>query len=374
MNNVRETFFLERENMLNDLKTIIEKETPSTYKPLLDQFVNFFEKYVKERLDIDVEIIKSNTNGNDIKFIINNDCDEQILLLCHYDTVFPAGTIKKRPFIVQEGRAYGPGIFDMKGGIVEVIYALKQLIKENYKSKKIVVLITSDEEIESEFSRGIIENEAGQSELALVMEPSFEGMLKTERSGVGTIITRIYGRSAHAGLDPEKGINAIYEMASFIDKLKKLNNPGIGIKLNLDVIAGGTASNVIPDYCEGIIDFRFSKFEDSDMIMKELEAINLDNPDARKEIDAKLRPPMVKNEKTDEFFKKMQESGKKIGIDIKETYVSGGSDGNFCSYYCPVIDGLGPVGGGAHADNEFIFIDSIPERAALIYQFIMDLK
>ncbi|MEM0139777.1 MAG: M20 family metallopeptidase [Ferroplasma sp.] len=363
-------FIEDKNNMLEDLKKIVELETPSTDKARLDIFADYFIDYAKQKLGIDANVIPSETNGKDLKFVINENSKEQILLLCHYDTVFDSGTIKNRPFKIENGKAYGPGIFDMKSGIIEAVYALKHIINENIKTKKIVLLVTSDEEIDSEFSRKIIEDEAKKSSYALVMESPLNGMLKTERSGVGTIKITVHGRSSHAGLDPEKGINAIYELFNIIPVIKKMNNKERGISLNLDVINGGSRSNVIPDYCEGIMDFRFKKPEDGEKIVNELVAVKPVNDGASIEIESRLRPPMVRTEKTEALFKKIKNIGHNIGIELKETSVAGGSDGNFCSYYCPVIDGLGAVGDGAHSESEYILIDSMPERSALIYSII----
>ncbi|MEM3191633.1 MAG: M20 family metallopeptidase [Candidatus Parvarchaeota archaeon] len=371
---ILEEFINDKKNMIDDLREFVELETPSTDKTMLDIFADYFVNYAKRKLGIDATLIPSENNGNDIKLVINENVREQILLLCHYDTVFNAGTIKNHPFKIENGKGYGPGIFDMKAGIIQTVYALKYIIRENINSKRIVLLLTSDEEIGSEFSRSIIEEEAKKSSYALVMEPSMNGMLKTERNGVGTIKIIVHGKSSHAGLDPDKGINAIYELIDIIPIVKKMNSKEKGISLNLDIINGGTRSNVIPDYCEGIIDCRFKKQADAEKFVNELKAVKPINHGASIEIESHLRPPMVRTKKTEALFNKIKNIGKDIGIELNETSVAGGSDGNFCSYYCPVIDGLGAVGNGAHSEDEYILVDSMPERSALLYSIIKNIS
>lgn len=365
--NALEYFKEQQDNMISDLKTMIKMETPSTNKELLDQFADYIRYYIEKNLGIEPEVIRSVDAGNDIRLFIKGKTGNQILLLSHYDTVFSQGTIKSRPFRIDGGKGYGPGIFDMKTGLLQTLYALKAIIKNKEIKDNIVLLITSDEEIESGSSKELIIKEAKKSLFALVMEPSLDGALKTERSGVGTITLKIYGKAAHAGLEPEKGINAIYEMAYMIPLIESLNDKERGTSINLDVINGGERSNVIPDLCTGIMDIRYKLPEESDRIIDALKTAPLKIPGSSKEIEYKLRPPLVKNEKSRELFLKIREIGKEIGLNLEEASVAGGSDGNFCSYYCPVIDGLGAVGAGAHSENEYIIVDKIPERTALLY-------
>jgi glutamate carboxypeptidase len=368
-----EYFKEQQQDMISDLKDFVEMETPSTDKKLLDKFADYMNSYIIKNLGIQPEIIKSKYAGNDIRLFIKGKTKNQILLLCHYDTVFPSGTIKSRPFRIENGKGYGPGIFDMKAGLLQTLYALKAIIKNGGINNSIVLLITSDEEIESDSSRDLIIDEARKSLFALVMEPSLDGALKTERSGVGTITLKIHGKAAHAGLEPEKGINAIYEMAYMVPAIEKLNDKVKGTSINLDVINGGERPNVIPDLCTGIIDIRYKLPEESDRIIEALKNMPAKIPGSEKEIEYKLRPPLVKNEKSMELFSNIRGIGEKIGLDLHEASVAGGSDGNFCSYYCPVVDGLGAVGAGAHSESEYTILDKIPERTALLYLILKNL-
>ena len=373
MNDMLEYFNMQKNNMILDLKTLIEMETPSTEKPMLDKFASFMSEYIKKHTGLYPEIIDSNIAGKILRLKIQGKREEQVLLLCHYDTVFPAGTLKIRPFKIADGKAYGPGIFDMKTGLVQTIYALKALIKNNQLLNSVVLLITSDEEIESASSRDIIIDEAKKSLYTLVMEPSLDGSLKTERSGVGTITVTVYGKASHAGLDPESGANAIYEMAFMIPDIISLNDKNKGTSLNLDVINGGDRTNVIPDYCQGIMDIRYRIPEESDRVIKALNEIPVRIKRTRRQLEYTLRPPLIKTAKSEELFKKVKRIGSEIGLELSQASVAGGSDGNFCSYDCPVIDGLGAVGAGAHSDSEYVIVDKIPERTALLYLILQNI-
>ncbi|WMT52039.1 MAG: M20 family metallopeptidase [Ferroplasma sp.] len=374
MDNVIEYFEKQKDDIISDLKSIIEIESPSTDKESLDAFASFMKGYIKQQLGLDAELLDSPDAGKGLRLRIKGKLEKQVLLLCHYDTVFSKGTIKNRPFRIADGKAYGPGVFDMKTGIVQTIYALKALIKNNELLHTVVLLITSDEEIESKSSKDNIIGEAKKSLYTLVMEPSLNGALKTERSGVGTITVKVYGKASHAGLDPESGANAIYELAYMIPEIIKLNDKNMGTSLNLDVISGGDRSNVIPDFCQGIMDIRYRIPEESDRVIRELKDMPVKIQGTKREIEYTLRPPMIKTAESEELYERIKKLGAENGINISQASVAGGSDGNFCSYYCPVIDGLGAVGDGAHSENEYVFIDKIPERTALLYLILKNIN
>ncbi len=374
MNNIIEYFEEQKDDMISDLKTFVEMETPSTDKTLLDNFSSFMKGYIKKEMGLDAELLESKDAGNGLRLYIKGKQEKQVLLLCHYDTVFSKGTLEKRPFRIENGMAYGPGIFDMKTGIVQTIYALKTLIKNNELLNGVVLLITSDEEIESKSFRDIIISEAKKSLYTLVMEPSLKGALKTERSGVGTITLRVYGKASHAGLDPESGANAIYELAYMIPGIVALNDKARGTSLNLDVINGGNRINVIADFCQGEMDIRYRIPEESDRVIKALREMPSKIPGTRREIEYTLRPPLIKTAESEVLYGKIHKLASENGIEISQASVAGGSDGNFCSYYCPVIDGLGAVGDGAHSENEYVFIDKIPERTALLYLILKNIS
>lgn len=353
--------------MLELLKEFVDRETPSTSKDLLDDFALYLKDFIKSRLVTECELIRAENAGNVLRCVFNPDAKDQILLLTHYDTVFEKGTIEKHPFQVREGRAYGPGIFDMKGGLVQTLFALEYMIKNNKMKNRMVLLVTSDEEIGSDFSRGVIINEAKKSKFAFVMEPSLNGNLKTERKGVGTIKLTTHGKAAHAGLDPDKGINAIFAMSSIIEQIKVFRKDmNDGTLINVGTINGGTRSNVVPDFCEIAIDIRYNDENSANKVLSFLKSIKTDPSDARVTMNYKLREPMIKTKASAELFEKVKLQAQSINLNVGEVSVSGGSDGNICSKYCPVIDGLGAVGDGAHSESEYIVVDTLPERSALL--------
>jgi len=356
-----------KSDMLEVLKEFVTRETPSTSKELLDDFALYLKNFIGGRFGVDCELIKSDSAGNDLMCVFNPNAKDQVLLLTHYDTVFEKGTIKKRPFQVRDGRAYGPGVFDMKGGLVQTLFALEYLISNNRMKNRLVLLVTSDEEVGSDFSRDIIIGEAKRSKFAFVMEPSLNGDLKTQRKGVGTIRLITHGKAAHAGLDPDKGVNAIYAMSSIIEQIKAFcKDMNDEILINVGTINGGSRSNVVPDFCEIGIDLRYSEERSAEHVLSFLNSVKPDQKDASTSVTYKLREPMMKTPASAELFEKVKLQAQSIGLNIGEVSVSGGSDGNICSKYCPVVDGLGAVGGGAHSETEYLLVDTLPERSALL--------
>ena len=353
--------------MIEMLRDMVSMETPSTNKQLLDDFAGYLQTKIRKLYGVECELIKSESAGNDLRCVFNPDASEQVLLLTHYDTVFGEGTTLKNPFRIENGRAYGPGVFDMKGGLVQTLFALDYLVSKKTLKNRVVLLVTSDEEIGSTFSRSIIEEEAKRSKFALVMEASLNGNLKTERKGVGTITLSTSGKSAHAGLDPNKGVNAINAMSSIIEKIRDFY-AGIddGTLINIGTISGGTRTNVVPDYCEIGIDLRYGSEEAAGRVLSFLKSVKPDVEGSVASIKYRLREPMIRTKLTGELFQKVKLMASQIGINLDEVSVSGASDGNICSKYCPVIDGLGAVGDGAHSEKEYVLVDTLPERSALL--------
>src|SRR5277367_1463403 len=256
----------------------------------------------------------------------------QILVLGHLDTVYPMGTIAKMPFRVADGRAWGPGTFDMKGGLVLALAALDVLRAANVRPRKrIVFLWTSDEEIGSETSRRAIESEARRSDAVLVLEPALgrDGRLKTQRKGVGGAELIVAGKSAHAGIEPEKGVNAVHEMALQIARLMKMNDPRRGITVQATVVEGGTTSNVVPSVARASIDIRFAKLADAAEIERGLRSLRPILKGARVEVRmAPLRPPLERTAGVRGLFSQAQELMREMGYALDEAATGGGSDGN----------------------------------------------
>ena len=295
----------------------------------------------------------------------------QVLVVGHLDTVYPLGTLARMPFRVSGGRAWGPGCFDMKGGLVLALFAMDALKAGGIRaSKRFVFLWTSDEEIGSQRSRRLIEKEARRSAAVLVLEPAFgkEGRLKTSRKGVGQAEIVVIGRAAHAGINPEDGVNAVHELALQIARVMKLNDARRGITVQATVAAGGTVSNVVPDHARAEVDIRLVRQADARELERKLHALRPVLKGARLEIRGGVnRPPLERTKAIGDLFRQAQSLMRGMGISLGEASTGGGSDGNFTGALgIPTLDGLGAVGDGAHTPHEHIVIRRLPERAALI--------
>jgi glutamate carboxypeptidase len=300
--------------------------------------------------------------------------DKQILVVGHLDTVWPLGTLATRPFRVEEDRAFGPGIFDMKSGVMLAVFAMRAIRELSLGTRRCVTLLmTCDEETGSHSSRDVIEEEARRSYAALVLEPPIPGgTIKTGRKGVGEFELIIGGRPAHAGNDPRAGISAITELAHQILAINKLNDYERGTTLNVGVARGGVLSNVIAAEAHAFIDMRFRTVDEGERITEAMSHLKPVLDGARIEVRGGInRPPLVRTTETGELFEHARRLASEIGYDLKEGSVGGGSDGNFIAALgVPVLDGLGVDGAGAHAEHEHIIISDIPRRAALLTRLI----
>jgi glutamate carboxypeptidase len=297
--------------------------------------------------------------------------DGQILVLGHLDTVYPIGAIAKMPFRLAGGKAWGPGTFDMKGGLVLALAAVDALRAAGVRTRKRVVFLwTSDEEVGSETSRRAIEGEARRSDAVLVLEPSLgrEGRLKTQRKGVGGAEVIVTGRAAHAGIEPEKGVNAVHELALQIARLMKMNDRARGVTVQATVAEGGTATNVVPERARASIDIRFAKLGDAARIERGLRGLRPILRGARVEVRVgALRPPLERTAGVRGLFRVAQGLMRELGLSLGEAGTGGGSDGNFTAALgVPTLDGLGAVGDGAHSSREHVAIRELAVRAALI--------
>lgn len=294
----------------------------------------------------------------------------QFLTLCHLDTVWPVGTLNAMPLREADGKLYGPGTYDMKAGTVILWLALRALTAAGLAPRYPVRMVfSSDEEVGSVTSRDLIEAEARRSTLALVLEPAMAGgQLKTFRKGVGEFKIVALGRSAHAGVDHPKGLNAIEELAHQVIRLQAMTDYEQGTTLNVGVIAGGTASNVVPDRAEMEVDFRVSKLSEVERLMPSILNMQPALPGLKLAISGGLnRPPMERTATMIATFEQARRLGETLGLKLEEGATGGGSDGNFTSALgTPTLDGIGARGDGAHAVHEHIVIESLAERAALL--------
>ncbi len=354
---------------LSFLEQMVSMESPSFDKPLVDKFVSFLGRQFNN-IGGDVEFIPSEKFGNHMLVRFQGNARGRILLLGHTDTVWPTGEIEKRPFKIEGGLALGPGVFDMKAGILLMWMAVDALKKvRGSLSRPVTVLLTSDEEVGSNSSRALIEAEASQCTAVLVLEPSLpNGVLKTARKGVGRFALKAIGKAAHAGIDPLKGINAIEEISRQIIKLQKMTDVARGTTVTVGIVQGGTRSNVVPAEAAAEIDVRITSIEEADRITKAIKALTPELAGARLEVRGSInRPPMERTSETARLFETARKVAAQMAIDLKEGSTGGASDGNLTSAIgIPTLDGLGAVGDGAHALDEWVEIESLPERAALV--------
>jgi glutamate carboxypeptidase len=292
------------------------------------------------------------------------------LLLGHADTVWPVGTLNDMPLEIGEGIMRGPGVYDMKAGLVQILYALRALHDLRLQpSVTPLVFINSDEEIGSGESTPHIRRLARMANRAFVFEPSLgmDGKLKTARKGVGRFTVVVKGKAAHAGLDPGAGASAILELSYVIQKLFALNDPQKGITVNVGMIDGGLRPNVIAPESRAMVDVRMLTREDARYIEEQIRALQPVSPNITLEIDGRIsRVPMEHTPRNRALWETAKQLGREIGLDLADGVAGGASDGNTTSLWTATLDGLGAVGDGAHARHEFIYFDKLVERGALL--------
>jgi len=358
---------------LQFLEQMVTLESPSFDKPLVDRFARFAGGKFEE-IGGEVDYVSADRFGDHLRVRFTGKSTDRILLLGHTDTVWPAGEIQKRPFRIDGGKALGPGVFDMKAGILLMWMAAGAFTKiRGGFNKSVTILLTSDEEIGSTSSRALIESEASQCKAVFVLEPSLPGgALKTARKGVGRFTVKAIGRAAHAGIDPSKGVNAIEEISRQIIKLQKMTGMGSGTTVTVGVVQGGTRSNVVPAEAAAEVDVRITSMEEAARIANAIKDLTPELPGAHLEIGGSInRPPMERTAETARLFENAQRIAARMGVDLKEGSTGGASDGNLTSALgIPTLDGLGAIGDGAHAVDEWVDIGSLPFRAALIAELI----
>jgi glutamate carboxypeptidase len=370
----------ERGETVARLSSLVQMESPSRDKLALDVLGSVLAQRLSDLGGL-VEVIANPQGGDHIVGRFAGTADlRPALVLGHFDTVWPRGTIDKMPFRVDDGRAFGPGVFDMKASLVVFLEVMEYLNEHRHVLERPVwVLFTSDEEIGSPTSRGLIETLARDSAYALVLEPALtDGGLKTSRKGVGRFRIDIEGKAAHAGVAPEAGKSAIVELAHQVVRLQELQDFAAGTTINVGVIQGGTTPNVVPAHASAEIDVRVATAGEEARIARAFASLQPFNPAIRLVISGSFnRPPMERTEGVSLLFEQARQiyRSSDSGRELTEGASGGGSDGNFTAALgVPTLDGLGPRGGGAHADDEHIILSSIPERAALLYHLLRGLK
>lgn len=361
--------------MVETLGRFVAAESPSLEKGPADRCAQEIAAEWARR-GVKVELLAEKHRGDHIRITWSPASRRgQLLVLGHYDTVHATGTIRRMPFRVAGGRAYGPGSFDMKAGIVQALFALDALLGTGAETgKRVVFLWTSDEEIGSDSSRKTIEAEARRSDAVLVLEPALgpRGLLKTARKGVGEAEVTVHGRASHAGLAPEEGVNAIHELVMQLARIQKWNDPGRGTTVNADVIEGGTRTNVIAEKARAVLDLRALRAADMKRIDRRLHSLRPVLRGARIEVRGGFNRAPMERKVSRALFLKAQSAARSMGFAIGECTAGGGSDGNLTAALgIPTLDGLGAVGDGAHARHEHVVIRTMPERAALLAALLL---
>jgi glutamate carboxypeptidase len=363
--------------MLSLLRRMVEIESPSENKAAVDSMGAFLGQ-IFERLGGKVTFYPQKEAGNHLKAEFGGNSGKPVLLLGHFDTVWPMGTLAKMPFRMEAGRAFGPGVYDMKAGIAMMIFSLRALKASGQDGNRpVTILLDTDEEVGSTTGRPVVETTAKDCEAVLVLEPSQgpKGFLKTSRKGVGDITIRVRGRASHSGVDFEKGQSAIVELARQLLEIVKFTDPARGITVNPGVIQGGTRSNVVAAEAWAEVDLRVVHAADAPLLERKFAALKPFNPECSIEIIGGMnRPPMERTEGTVRLFGIAREIGQSVGLALEESSTGGGSDGNFTSALgIPTLDGLGALGEGAHASNESVVIEELPPRTALLVGLLRSL-
>jgi glutamate carboxypeptidase len=365
-------------SMIRTLESFVRAESPSTEKAAADACARLIAAEWRKRR-VPVELVEQRHRGPHLRITWapgKTKPQSQLLVLGHYDTVYASGTLAKMPFRTAAGRVFGPGVFDMKAGIVQALFALDAIQECGVAlTKKLVFLWTSDEEIGSESSRRLLETEAKRSDAVFVLEPALgpNGLLKTARKGVGEAEIIVRGRASHAGLAPERGVNAIHELALQIVRVNEWNDLPRGISINAGLVAGGTRTNVIPDRARTVLDLRALRIDDMRTIDKQLRALRPILPGAKLEVRGGFNRAPLERKYSVDLFKRASSLAKQLGFTIGEGTAGGGSDGSLTAALAiPTLDGLGAVGDGAHSSGEYIVARTMPRRAALLATLLVN--
>jgi glutamate carboxypeptidase len=361
----------ERENeLLSDLKALVEMESPSSDKPAVDHLADFLAARL-EHHGANAQIHIAQEFGNHVQADFGGVSESKpVLLLGHIDTVWALGTLAGMPFRIADGRVWGPGVLDMKAGIAIALHAMALLKERGAPHPPVRMLFVSDEEVGSHSSRAVTERLALESQAVLVLEPGqgLDGAVKTSRKGVGVYQIRITGEAAHAGVEPGKGASAIHELAHQIETMRGFTDLERGFTVNAGVIRGGTCSNVIAAEAWAEVDVRVKTMADGKLIDQKMRSLRPRDPRCKIEITGGInRPPMERTEKGVHLYRKAAQVAQSLGFKVDEQSTGGGSDGNFTAALgVPTLDGLGAVGEGAHAVHESILLDQIAPRVALL--------
>lgn len=370
--NAREVldYYKKRETtVIKSIREIVEIESPSHDAEASRKVADWVETAARATgAELSIERI-SVADGDHLVIRAFGGRDKPILLLGHTDTVHPVGTREQNPTRIEDGKLFGCGIFDMKSGVVLMLEALRFFAATGTRPPRpITILLSCDEEVGSHSGRELVEREAKNAEFCLVFEPSANGRVKTGRKGTGMYTLHARGVPSHAGLEPEKGANAIAEIARQIPHIHTLTNAETGTTVNVCTMHGGTTTNVIPEHAQCTIDVRFSSLADAQRIDAAVRELQPHDSRVSLEIVGDInRPPMERTDAVVALFEKARDIAAEFDYKLDETQVGGASDGNFVGALgIPVLDGLGPTGDGAHRLDEHILLNDIAARATLV--------
>jgi glutamate carboxypeptidase len=343
---------------LEALRLLVEAESFSSDPEGIDRCASVIDRLCRE-------LLGSGTTPAGGHRVWRRPGDRPVLVLCHFDTVWPPGTLADFPFTVEDGVARGPGAFDMKAGIVQGIEALRQTAEG-----AVTVLFTADEETGSRTSRALIEDEARGARAVLVLEPAAGSSVKVARKGVGQFRIEVSGRAAHAGLAPEEGVNAAVELARQVAEVEDLGAPDAGTTVAPTMLGAGSAGNVVPESAWCTLDVRMWTSEEADRVDRALAALQPTVPGASVRVTGGINRGPMEREIAEDLYRRLRG----LGYDVGGAAVGGASDGNLTAALgVPTLDGLGPVGGGAHARTEHVLVDEMSRRAEMVARLLADL-
>ena len=350
-----------------DIETLVRLESPSTSKSAVDRCGAAIVEMLKQA-GASVETLPQTHRGDHIRAEVSGG-PRTVMLLGHFDTVWDVGQIDRMPFREEDGRLYGPGVFDMKASIAVAMLAVRALLATTAQQPRVVMLWTTDEEIGSETSRAVIEAEARAADAVLVLEPSLPGgAVKTRRKGCGEFHVSVRGVSAHAGIDPGKGASAIHELAHQIVALERFRDLNRGISINVGVVSGGSRGNVVAESAHAVVDVRVPTLDDAARLEERIRTLQPLNPQVTIEVSGSVgRPPFERSDGVARLYVQAKEVAAELDVTLEEGSTGGGSDGNFTAAIgVPTLDGLGPQGDGAHALHEHVVVADLPWRAAFL--------
>lgn len=370
-------FACRRANVVELTRSLVETESPSGDEEGSKAVVSLLAGAAETIEGVTVERLPSLNYGEHVRIASGSSQSQPVVIIGHTDTVHPRGSILERPWRIADGKAFGPGVFDMKANCALGLEVMRAFAEMNLLEKHaVVLLLMCDEEAGSLTGRAIVEAEARKAKAVLVVEPPAPGgKIKTGRKGTGIFSMHVRGRAAHAGLEPEKGASAILEACRQTVRLHEFNALGGGIRVNVGVIHGGTVSNVVAAEAHAEIDARFSTAEEAATIDAALRSLTPFDERVQLTITGGInRPPLERSAQVIGLFERAKEIAASLGFELEETQVGGASDGNFAAAVgAPVLDGLGIDGDGAHAAHEHILLEDIPRRGALLAGLIASL-